>query len=114
MGSRMNGSRNQREGRYCGTCKGKAVRRRSALGITRVRSAKARAVMRLRMVKTAARKVYGPSAVAALVAAISAAVTPPSRTWITCPKCLLTSYHPQDIAHRYCGKCGWHDDLGAA
>jgi hypothetical protein len=24
---------------------------------------------------------------------------------ITCPDCGMTSYHPEDIAHRYCGKC---------
>ena len=32
--------------------------------------------------------------------------------WITCHKCSRTSYHPKDIAERYCGACGYHD--GAA
>lgn len=27
---------------------------------------------------------------------------PPS---ITCPRCLRTSFHPEDIAQRYCGAC---------
>ena len=30
---------------------------------------------------------------------------------ITCPLCLMTSYHPEDIAHRYCGNCHlFHDE----
>lgn len=29
---------------------------------------------------------------------------------ITCPRCGRTSYSPQDIAHRFCGACGYHDD----
>lgn len=111
MGRGMNGSRNAREGRYCGHDGAKAVRRRSALGITRVRSARARAVMRFRALKGAAARSYGRGAVAALVRAIQAAAVPPS---ITCPQCALTSYHPEDVKHRYCAKCGWHDDLGAA
>jgi hypothetical protein len=24
---------------------------------------------------------------------------------ITCPKCKMTSHHPQDIEHMYCGNC---------
>ena len=24
---------------------------------------------------------------------------------ITCPVCNMTSYHPEDVKHRYCGKC---------
>lgn len=24
---------------------------------------------------------------------------------ITCHKCGMTSYHPKDVEHRYCGKC---------
>lgn len=30
--------------------------------------------------------------------------TPPS---ITCPDCGRTSYHPEDVRHRYCGYCKW-------
>jgi hypothetical protein len=33
--------------------------------------------------------------------------------WITCPKCRRASYHPQDIAERYCGACGCHDGFGS-
>jgi len=34
---------------------------------------------------------------------------------ITCPspKCGRTSYHPKDIAERYCGACGYHDGVGS-
>ena len=32
---------------------------------------------------------------------------------ITCPKCGRTSYHPEDVRHRYCGACHqFHDDMG--
>ena len=24
---------------------------------------------------------------------------------ITCPQCMMTSYHPKDIEHGYCGYC---------
>jgi Zn ribbon nucleic-acid-binding protein len=30
---------------------------------------------------------------------------------ITCPRCGLVSYHAKDIEHRYCARCGFHDDL---
>ena len=31
---------------------------------------------------------------------------------IKCHTCGLTSYHPKDVSHRYCGKCHiFHDDL---
>lgn len=31
---------------------------------------------------------------------------------ITCPKCEMTSYHPDDIKNRYCGNCHqFHDDM---
>lgn len=31
---------------------------------------------------------------------------------ITCPKCGMTSYNPNDIKHRYCGNCNqFHDGL---
>lgn len=31
---------------------------------------------------------------------------------ITCLQCGMTSYHPKDIEHRYCGHCHvFHDDL---
>ena len=33
-------------------------------------------------------------------------------TGITCPKCLRTSYNPNDVAHGYCGYC--HDWTGEA
>jgi ribosomal protein L37E len=26
---------------------------------------------------------------------------------ITCPRCGLTSYHPHDVAQRYCPNCHW-------
>lgn len=33
-------------------------------------------------------------------------------TSITCPRCRRTSYHPSDVAERYCGACGmWHVDM---
>ena len=32
---------------------------------------------------------------------------------ITCPKCERTSYHPKDIAERYCRACGYHDGVGS-
>lgn len=28
-----------------------------------------------------------------------------TRPSITCPRCGFTSYHPRDIAERYCGMC---------
>lgn len=32
---------------------------------------------------------------------------------IVCPQCGLRSYHPNDIAERYCGRCHqWHADMG--
>jgi ribosomal protein L37E len=27
-----------------------------------------------------------------------------------CPRCLLRSYHPRDVAERYCARCGFEDD----
>jgi hypothetical protein len=30
---------------------------------------------------------------------------------ITCPRCGLTSFNPNDIEHRFCGQCGYHDDI---
>ena len=31
---------------------------------------------------------------------------------ITCPKCGMTSFHPQDISHRFCGNCHqFHSDM---
>jgi len=31
---------------------------------------------------------------------------------ITCPLCGMTSYHPKDVEHRYCGNCyQFHDML---
>jgi hypothetical protein len=31
---------------------------------------------------------------------------------ITCPKCHLTSYHPEDVRQRYCGNCHqFHADM---
>jgi hypothetical protein len=32
---------------------------------------------------------------------------------ITCTKCRRTSYHPKDIAKRYCGACGYRDGAGS-
>jgi hypothetical protein len=26
---------------------------------------------------------------------------------ITCPRCALTSYHPEDVRQLYCGYCHW-------
>jgi ribosomal protein S27AE len=31
---------------------------------------------------------------------------------ITCPKCKRKSTLADDIKHRFCGKCGYHDALG--
>lgn len=38
----------------------------------------------------------------------------PARPSITCPRCGRTSYHPDDIAHGYCGAChDWtHGEVG--
>lgn len=31
---------------------------------------------------------------------------------ITCLRCKITSYSPEDVKHHYCGKCGiCHDDI---
>jgi hypothetical protein len=31
---------------------------------------------------------------------------------ITCPQCLMTSHHPMDELHRYCGNCHqFHADM---
>jgi len=30
---------------------------------------------------------------------------------ITCPKCGLTSYNLNDIKHRFCARCGFHQDF---
>lgn len=36
--------------------------------------------------------------------------TPPLSPSITCPKCGMTSYHPEDVKQGYCGNC--HDWTG--
>lgn len=28
---------------------------------------------------------------------------------IVCPTCGLRSYHPKDIEHKFCAKCGYHE-----
>jgi protein-arginine kinase activator protein McsA len=34
---------------------------------------------------------------------------------ITCPRCGMTSYNPNDIRERYCGNChAYHDDIAMA
>lgn len=34
--------------------------------------------------------------------------------YITCPVCGMTSYHPQDVSHRYCPNCHrFHDEMTA-
>jgi hypothetical protein len=34
---------------------------------------------------------------------------------ITCPRCGLTSWHPDDVKHRYCGNCNmFHEDMKIA
>jgi hypothetical protein len=34
-----------------------------------------------------------------------------NRTSFTCPKCGMTSYHPKDVEHGYCGNChDWTED----
>lgn len=30
---------------------------------------------------------------------------------IRCPKCGRTSWHPEDVRNRFCGVCGFHDQL---
>lgn len=30
---------------------------------------------------------------------------------ITCPQCGMTSYHPMDVEHRYCGNCYQYHDM---
>lgn len=45
---------------------------------------------------------------------INAAMTAVGRS-ITCPVCSMTSYHPEDIAQRYCGNCHqFHEFMAAA
>jgi len=35
---------------------------------------------------------------------------PSGRRTITCLRCGLQSWHPVDVAERYCARChGWHD-----
>lgn len=37
-------------------------------------------------------------------------ITPEGEPWITCLVCMRTSYHPSDVAERYCGACHeFHD-----
>lgn len=32
---------------------------------------------------------------------------------ITCPECGMTSHHPEDVRHRYCGRCHqFHNEIG--
>lgn len=31
----------------------------------------------------------------------------PDQPSINCPRCGMTSYHPNDIEAGYCGKCHW-------
>jgi ribosomal protein L37E len=33
---------------------------------------------------------------------------PPS---FVCPLCKLRSYHPKDVEHRFCARCGFVDDV---
>ncbi len=35
---------------------------------------------------------------------------PEDHPHITCPRCGRTSYHPQDIANRFCAACGFWGD----
>ena len=38
----------------------------------------------------------------------------PRSITITCPRCGRTSYNPEDVAKRYCGRCHrFHDDMSA-
>lgn len=30
---------------------------------------------------------------------------------ITCPRCQKTSYNPDDVANKFCGRCGYHADF---
>lgn len=33
-------------------------------------------------------------------------------TSITCPQCGMTSHHPKDVEHQYCGNCHqYHDTM---
>jgi hypothetical protein len=56
-------------------------------------------------------------AIADLQAAGVVAVRPPAPAGppapsITCPRCQMTSYHPDDIKERYCGACHmFHDQM---
>jgi len=33
---------------------------------------------------------------------------------LTCPSCGHTTYHPEDIRHRFCVACGFYDQEGPA
>ncbi len=38
--------------------------------------------------------------------------SPPEPASITCPHCHRESWNPNDIEHRFCGICGYHERLG--
>jgi hypothetical protein len=40
-----------------------------------------------------------------IVAWFRAAAAPDDLPSFTCPVCCLTSYHPEDVEHGYCGSC---------
>jgi len=36
----------------------------------------------------------------------------PGSPYIECPRCHIRSYNSGDIQHKFCIRCGWHDDFG--
>lgn len=40
-----------------------------------------------------------------VVEALERSMQDTTRPSITCPRCWQTSWHPQDVAHGYCGSC---------
>jgi len=50
---------------------------------------------------------------ALLSTALSVTASTSTTLSITCPFCGITSYHPKDVAAKYCGLCHrFHEDLG--
>ncbi len=44
---------------------------------------------------------------------IDAVTRKPAPPTFLCPLCGLRSYHPRDLAERYCARCGFVDDVAA-
>lgn len=99
-------SRNQREGRYCGFASGYHVRAKR-----KGRKPSVLLARWVRFVRAIGNVVVLRARLPGWRVSMGNAVSrhkPPS---ITCPTCGLTSYHPRDIAERYCARCAaWHSE----